>query len=126
MHSKHWISALALTAGLVIGGFAQAQTTVRIAWYSDGNEGEVITDLLKRFEAQNKDIKVVLDQVPYKAITENLPVQLALGPAEHGRPRRALTGRRAAAGSPGSPPTGRGRPRARPAPGARRRARAAG
>jgi alpha-1,4-digalacturonate transport system substrate-binding protein len=79
MHSKHWISALALTAGLVMGGIAQAQTTVRIAWYSDGNEGEVITDLLKRFEAQNKDIKVVLDQVPYKAITENLPVQLASG-----------------------------------------------
>ena len=79
MHSKHWISALALTAGLVMGGIAQAQTTVRIAWYSDGNEGEVVSDLLKRFEAQNKDIKVVLDQVPYKAITENLPVQLASG-----------------------------------------------
>ena len=84
MHSKHWISALAFTAGLVTGGFvastsAQAQTTVRIAWYSDGNEGEVITDLLKRFEAENKDIKVMLDQVPYKAITENLPVQLASG-----------------------------------------------
>lgn len=79
MQRKHWISALALTAGLVMGGIAQAQTTVRIAWYSDGNEGEVVSDLLKRFEAQNKDIKVVLDQVPYKAITENLPVQLASG-----------------------------------------------
>jgi alpha-1,4-digalacturonate transport system substrate-binding protein len=79
MQRKHWISALALTAGLMMGGIAQAQTTVRIAWYSDGNEGEVVSDLLKRFEAQNKDIKVVLDQVPYKAITENLPVQLASG-----------------------------------------------
>lgn len=73
------MSALALGASLVAGGLAQAQTTVRIAWYSDGNEGEVVSDLLKRFEAQNKDIKVVLDQVPYKAITENLPVQLASG-----------------------------------------------
>lgn len=84
MQRMHWISALALTTGLVAAGFAQAQTapapaTVRIAWYSDGNEGEVLADLLKRFEAQNKDIKVVLDQVPYKAITENLPVQLASG-----------------------------------------------
>lgn len=79
MLGKHWISALALSAGLVVAGLAQAQTTVRIAWYSDGNEGEVVSDLLKRFEAQNKDIKVVLDQVPYKAITENLPVQLASG-----------------------------------------------
>lgn len=83
MQSRHWISALALTAGLSAGLLASstafAQTTVRIAWYSDGNEGEVVSDLLKRFEAQNKDIKVVLDQVPYKAITENLPVQLASG-----------------------------------------------
>ena len=91
MHSKHWISTLALTAGLVMGGFvasgsAQAQTTIRIAWYSDGNEGEVLTDLLKRFEAQNKDIKVVLDQVPYKAITENLPVQLASGQGSKSSP----------------------------------------
>ena len=79
MQGKHWISALALTVGLVAGSGAFAQTTVRIAWYSDGNEGEVVSDLLKRFEAQNKDIKVVLDQVPYKAITENLPVQLSSG-----------------------------------------------
>ena len=49
MQGKHWISALALTAGLTIGGAAFAQTTVRIAWYSDGNEGEVVSDLLKRF-----------------------------------------------------------------------------
>ncbi len=82
MQRKHWISAVAATAGLAIGLMAStafAQTTVRIAWYSDGNEGEVLADLLKRFEAGNKDIKVVLDQVPYKAITENLPVQLASG-----------------------------------------------
>ncbi|MCB8822041.1 ABC transporter substrate-binding protein [Microvirga rosea] len=58
---------------------AYAQTTLRMTWYSDGNEGEVMTDLLRRFEEQNKDIKVVLDQVPFKAINENLPVQLAAG-----------------------------------------------
>ena len=50
-----------------------------MTWYSDGNEGEVMSDLLRRFEEQNKDIKVVLDQVPFKAINENLPVQLAAG-----------------------------------------------
>lgn len=79
MQKSHWISALAVTTGLMIGSSALAQTTVRIAWYSDGNEGEVISDLLRRFEAQNKDIRVVLDQVPFKAITETLPVQLASG-----------------------------------------------
>ena len=68
-----------LLAGL-LGGTAEAQTTtLRMAWYSDGNEGEVMADLLKRFEEQNKDIEVVLDQVPFKAVNENLPVQLASG-----------------------------------------------
>jgi alpha-1,4-digalacturonate transport system substrate-binding protein len=58
---------------------ATAQTQLRMTWYSDGNEGEVITDLLKRFEAKNPDIKVTVDQVPFKAINETLPVQLAAG-----------------------------------------------
>lgn len=58
---------------------AFAQTQLRMVWYSDGNEGEVITDLIKRFEAKNPDIKVTIDQVPFKAINETLPVQLAAG-----------------------------------------------
>jgi alpha-1,4-digalacturonate transport system substrate-binding protein len=71
-------SLLALPAGAGIRA-AEAQTTLRMTWYSDGNEGEVMADLLRRFEDKNKDIHVVLDQVPYKAINENLPVQLASG-----------------------------------------------
>src|SRR4051794_11788506 len=58
---------------------AQAQTQLRMVWYSDGNEGEVITDLVKRFEAKNPDIKITIDHVPFKAINETLPVQLASG-----------------------------------------------
>ena len=58
---------------------AEAQTVLRMTWYSDGNEGEVMADLLRRFEDKNRDIHVVLDQVPFKAINENLPVQLASG-----------------------------------------------
>ena len=68
-----------LLAGLLHGTAEAQTTTLRMAWYSDGNEGEVMADLLKRFEEQNKDIKVVLDQVPFKAVNENLPVQLASG-----------------------------------------------
>lgn len=60
-------------------GLAQAQTTLRMTWYSDGAEGEVMKDLLARFEAKNPDVKVVLDAVPFKAINETLPVQLAAG-----------------------------------------------
>ncbi len=73
------ICLLTILLAAAIGGPASAQTTLRITWYSDGNEGEVMSDLLKRFEAQNKDIKVVLDQVPFKAINESLPVQVASG-----------------------------------------------
>ncbi len=76
--TKMLLGGALLAASLVVGQ-AQAETTLRMTWYSDGNEGEVMSDLLRRFEAQNKDIKVVLDQVPFKAINENLPVQLAAG-----------------------------------------------
>ncbi|MGY4233626.1 alpha-1,4-digalacturonate transport system substrate-binding protein [Bradyrhizobium sp. USDA 4449] len=72
--------ALCCLAAVVFGGPAAAETTtLRMTWYSDGNEGEVMADLLKRFHDQNKDIEIVLDQVPYKAVNETLPVQLASG-----------------------------------------------
>ncbi len=63
----------------LLAGQALAQTEVRITWYNDGNEGEVLRELLDRFEQRNADIKVVLDTVAYKAILESLPVQLAAG-----------------------------------------------
>jgi alpha-1,4-digalacturonate transport system substrate-binding protein len=68
-------SALALAAGSAL---AQA-TEVRLMWYSDGVEGEVIADILSRFEAENPDIDVVLDNVAYQVIQEQLPIQLASG-----------------------------------------------
>jgi alpha-1,4-digalacturonate transport system substrate-binding protein len=74
--------ALAIASIFCTAAFAapaMADSTVHIAWYSDGNEGEVLLDLLKRFEAGNKDIKVVVDQMPFKAISETLPVQVASG-----------------------------------------------
>ena len=68
----------ALSLGMLVGS-AAAQTELRMAWYNDGNEGEVMQGILDRFEADNPDIKVVLDVVPYKSILEGLPVQLASG-----------------------------------------------
>lgn len=79
MKTHRWALGCALALSLLGSTVAQAQTTLRIMWYSDGNEGEVMADLLKRFEDKNKDIKVVLDNAPFKAITETLPVQLASG-----------------------------------------------
>ncbi|MDO5641164.1 MAG: ABC transporter substrate-binding protein [Paracoccus sp. (in: a-proteobacteria)] len=65
-------SALAIAASASAG-------EVRIMWYSDGVEGEVMQDLLNRFMADNPDIRVVLDNVAYQVIMEQLPIQLASG-----------------------------------------------
>lgn len=64
------------TVALPLGAHAQE---LRMMWYSDGNEGDVMRDLLDRFEKQNAGIKVVLDRVPYKTITDNLPPLLNSG-----------------------------------------------
>ena len=67
---RQLMSIAAIAVSLVsFSPSAVAQTQLRMTWYSDGNEGEVVTDLLKRFEAKNPDIKVTIDQVPYKAVS---------------------------------------------------------
>jgi len=68
---------LALTAGLM-SSTAWAGD-VRVMWYSDGVEGEVIQDLLNRFMAENPGINVILDNVAYKVIQEQLPIELEAG-----------------------------------------------
>ncbi|SHI85705.1 ABC transporter substrate-binding protein [Wenxinia saemankumensis] len=72
------LAALAL-AGFAGAALAQDPTEIRIQWYSDGIEGEVMQDLLDRFEEENPDIDVVLDNVAYQVIQEQLPIQLASG-----------------------------------------------
>jgi len=52
---------------------------LRMTWYTDGNEDVVMRDLLDRFEAENPNIRVVMDTVAYSAILDNLPIQLAAG-----------------------------------------------
>ena len=73
------LTGLLLTAALVLSQ-ALAQVELRITWYDDGNEGQVLRDLLDRFEADNSDITVVIDTVPYASgILETLPLLLASG-----------------------------------------------
>jgi alpha-1,4-digalacturonate transport system substrate-binding protein len=71
--------ATAAIALLVNAGVATAATELRFTCYEDGNECQVMSELLKRFEADNQGITVAVDVVPYKAILESLPVQLAAG-----------------------------------------------
>ncbi|MFN3498487.1 MAG: ABC transporter substrate-binding protein, partial [Pannonibacter indicus] len=66
-------SALALMATTAHAG------DVRIMWYSDGIEGEVFQDLINRFMKENPGINVIVDNVAYSVIKEQLPVQLEAG-----------------------------------------------
>jgi alpha-1,4-digalacturonate transport system substrate-binding protein len=69
-----------LTAALVaLTSLPLAAQELRVQCYSDGNECEVTGEIAKRFEAANAGAKIVIDKVPYKAVVEQLPVQLAAG-----------------------------------------------
>ncbi|WP_028745433.1 ABC transporter substrate-binding protein [Rhizobium mesoamericanum] len=68
----------ALAVGLLTSTAAVAGD-VRIMWYSDGVEGEVLKDLLDRFMKENPGINVILDNVSYSVVKEQLPVQLEAG-----------------------------------------------
>ncbi len=75
--STHFVLAALLIASL---GLAAAQVELRMTWYDDGNEGQVLRDLLDTFEADNPDITVIVDTVPYSSgILQSLPLQLASG-----------------------------------------------
>ncbi len=65
--------ALSLAASTAFAG------DVRMMWYSDGVEGEVMADLVARFNKENPGINVILDNVAYKVVQEQLPVELEAG-----------------------------------------------
>lgn len=66
-------TGLALLTGLAHAG------EIRVMCYQDANECEVTAELAKRFEAQHAGTTVVIDNVPFKTVLEQLPVQLAAG-----------------------------------------------
>ena len=52
---------------------------IRFAYYADGIEADVMQGLVDAFNAENADITVNLDVVPYATIDEQLPVQVEAG-----------------------------------------------
>lgn len=73
----------ALAATLLMGGSgilsSASAEEIRFMCSSDGNECVAIEEIIKRFEAENPSVDVIMDEVSYKAILESLPVQLAAG-----------------------------------------------
>jgi alpha-1,4-digalacturonate transport system substrate-binding protein len=73
-------AALALVAGAALAAPRAADAAdIRITCYSDGNECEATQEMSVRFMKENPDINVIIDKVPYSAILQSLPVQLAAG-----------------------------------------------
>jgi len=73
------LSTLAAALALAVPASGALAGDVRVMWYSDGVEGAVIEDLLNRFMAENPGINVILDNVAYQVVQEQLPIQLEAG-----------------------------------------------
>ena len=75
------ISVALITISLtLISAVSFAATDVRIMWYGDGDKENVpMQGQIDAFNAANPDINVILDIVPYDAIMNTLPIQLAAG-----------------------------------------------
>ena len=56
-----------------------APVEIRFSYYADGVEAEVMQPIIEKFMAENEDIIVILDVVPYSTIDEQLPVQVEAG-----------------------------------------------
>ncbi|MBM3134227.1 MAG: extracellular solute-binding protein [Chloroflexi bacterium] len=52
---------------------------LRMMWYNDGNEGEVMRSLLDKFEAANPGIKIKMDTVAYADLNKVLQPQVESG-----------------------------------------------
>lgn len=76
MNTRSIIAGLAIA---LLSTTAASAGDVRVMWYSDGVEGEVMKDLVDRFMVENPEINVILDNVAYSVIKEQLPVQLEAG-----------------------------------------------
>lgn len=71
--------AFGMATAIVAGTSASSAQELQFMCSSDGNECETFRELFDRFEAENEGVTVVVEDVPYKAILENLPIQLAAG-----------------------------------------------
>ena len=77
--TKTTLLATAASAALLVATSTASAQELRFQCYQDGAECDTLDALLDEFEAANEGITVTVDIVPYQAILESLPVQLASG-----------------------------------------------
>jgi len=73
------VLASILSATFLFAANAAYGQEIRFKCSYDGNGCEVFQDILNRYEQEHSDVKIVTDIVPYRAILEGLPVELASG-----------------------------------------------
>ncbi|MBI1219408.1 MAG: extracellular solute-binding protein [Rhodobacteraceae bacterium] len=78
MTQMRLILAGAATAALLAATSASA-VELRFECAQDGNECDTMNAIFQKYTAAHPDVTVKMDLVPYKAILENLPVDLAAG-----------------------------------------------
>ncbi len=55
---------------------AVEKVELRFMYYADGVEADIMKPIVDKFNAQNPNVVVVLDVVPYQTIDEQLPIQV--------------------------------------------------
>ena len=79
MVTKMLLAGCTALGALTLSASLANAVDLRFQCYQDGTECQTWREEIAKFEKQNPDIKVTVDEVPYKAILESLPVQLAGG-----------------------------------------------
>jgi len=64
---------------VILPAAAQDVVELRILWYNDGTEGDALRTLLDQFEAENSDIRVIVDTIAYADIHTTLQAQVETG-----------------------------------------------
>jgi alpha-1,4-digalacturonate transport system substrate-binding protein len=75
------VATLLLLVLGVMSVSGQEVVTLRMTWYNDGNEGDVMRALLDQFEAENPDIKIEMDVIAYADLHNILQAQVETGEA---------------------------------------------
>lgn len=79
--TKRFTTVLLIALFLVslVPSMAQDAMEIRFQCYQDGSECDVYSDLLDGFMADNPDINVIVEEVPYQFILDSLPVNVEVG-----------------------------------------------
>lgn len=78
---KILLASATAISGLALGTVTASSQEITYMCSTDGNECATAREIFDRFQEENPGVTVKIDEVPYKAIVESLPVQLAAGDA---------------------------------------------